>query len=501
MTQQKNLNPKRYKYVLVSVVLFLIILLLGSLAFIFSMRKIQHTNTGRELSQTVEIEKLKLKAEINGEIALILKMADSPMVRQYFLHPGDPDLKRVAIEELLGYRRVLGTKLIFWVSDIDKKFYLNNSYAYTVDLNSPDNSWYNLSLNGTEAFNFNINYHSDLKGTNFWINAPVFDSNHRPIGVVGTGINVSSFIDFVYRNYSGAASLFLFDKTGKITGAKDKNLVSNKTDLESELGKTGAVIFSMLDNLENSKTLYFNVPGGMVALGVIPEFDWYVCAILPVGLKETLKTSMTIYFIAMMAVIAAIFIIFNLIRINSELNRERNTYRDMSLIDALTGIYNRRFLEENLERTIKALSRSESKLSILMLDVDYFKKYNDTYGHNMGDTCLKAVANTLAKSIVRSDDFIARYGGEEFVVVLPNADEQGAKKVAERLLKNIRTLNIPHEKNDAASFVTVSIGGATNIVNHSHTVDHYFKRADEALYKSKQKGRNRYTAHLTKKDK
>jgi diguanylate cyclase (GGDEF)-like protein len=173
----------------------------------------------------------------------------------------------------------------------------------------------------------------------------------------------------------------------------------------------------------------------------------------------------------------------------------------MSLIDALTGIYNRRFLEENLERTIKALSRSESKLSILMLDVDYFKKYNDTYGHNMGDTCLKAVADTLAKSVVRSDDFVARYGGEEFVVVLPNADEQGAKKVAERLLRNIRTLNIPHEKNDAASFVTVSIGGATNIVNHSHTVDHYFKRADEALYKSKQDGRNRYTAHLTRKDK
>ena len=495
MIQQKNHTQKRYKYVLVYVVLFLVIFILGSLAFIFSMRGIKHTGAGRELSQTVEIEKLRLEAAVNGEIALVLKMSDSPLVQRYFLNPADPNLKRIAFEEFTGFRRVFVPKSIFWVNNIDKKFYYNDSYAYTVDPNDPVNYWYNMTINGTETFNFNINYNPNLDKTNFWINAPVFDSNHRAIGILGTGIDVSAFIDSVYRNYSGNATLFFFDKSGKITGAKDKNLVKNKTTLESELNKTGTVILSMLKNLKGADTQYFNIPGGIAALAAIPAFDWYVCAILPISLKDTLQTPMTILFVAMMAVIAAIFIIFNLIQINFELNRERNTYKDMSIIDALTGIYNRRFLEESLERIIKSLSRSGSKLSLLILDVDYFKKYNDTYGHNMGDICLKTVANIISQSITRADDFVARYGGEEFVVVLPNVNEQGAKNIAERLLYNIREQNITHEKNDVADFVTVSIGGATSIVDHSHNGDHFFTKADEALYRSKQNGRNRYTAH------
>jgi diguanylate cyclase (GGDEF)-like protein len=363
-----------------------------------------------------------------------------------------------------------------------------------VDPNDPFDYWYNMTIRETEDFNFNINYNPHLDLTDLWINAPVFDSEHRPIGILGTGMDVSAFINTVYHKYSGSTSLYFFDKAGEITGALDKNLVANKVSLESEIGKTGTHILSMLDNLEGEVIEYFSIPGGVAALGAIPHFEWYVCAILPIGLKEILKTSMTVLFMAMMTVVAGIIIIFNLIQINFELNRERNIYRDMSIADALTGIYNRRFLDESLERVIKTLSRSGSKLSVLMLDVDYFKKYNDTYGHNMGDLCLKTLANTLAQSIARVDDFIARYGGEEFVIVLPNANEHGAETVAQRALKNVRERNIPHSENDVAGCVTVSIGGITSVVDHSHTAHDYLKAADEALYLSKQNGRNRYTA-------
>jgi len=160
--------------------------------------------------------------------------------------------------------------------------------------------------------------------------------------------------------------------------------------------------------------------------------------------------------------------------------------------DALTGIHNRRFFDANMKRIISSLSRSGSLLSLLMIDIDFFKRYNDTYGHVEGDKCLKIVAQTLSQSITRVDDFVARYGGEEFVLVLPNTDGHGARLIAEKLLENIRNCNIPHEQNDAANCLTISIGATTGKAAHTYSTDDFVRKADEMLYKSKQNGRNRY---------
>jgi len=162
--------------------------------------------------------------------------------------------------------------------------------------------------------------------------------------------------------------------------------------------------------------------------------------------------------------------------------------------DALTGIHNRRFMEDNLAALIKSLSRSGAQLSLLMLDIDFFKKYNDTYGHSEGDNCLKSVAAIIAESVNRKpDDFVARYGGEEFAVVLPSTDENGARYIAEKILGDIRAKNIPHKLNEVASCVTISIGGTTGIVEYMQKGEDYIRRADEALYLSKNNGRNQYT--------
>jgi len=161
--------------------------------------------------------------------------------------------------------------------------------------------------------------------------------------------------------------------------------------------------------------------------------------------------------------------------------------------DVLTGIYNRRFLEENLRRVIKLISRSGGILSVLMLDIDYFKKYNDTYGHSRGDECLRSVAEAVAGTLSRAEDFVARYGGEEFAVVLPHADAKGAQMIADKIITRIKALDIPHEKNEVASCISVSIGVTTGNVQHGQDYDDYLKRADEALYMSKNNGRNRYT--------
>jgi diguanylate cyclase (GGDEF)-like protein len=178
---------------------------------------------------------------------------------------------------------------------------------------------------------------------------------------------------------------------------------------------------------------------------------------------------------------------------NVELRRVKAVFETMASIDPVTGIYNRRYMDENLRRVIKSLSRSNGTLSLLMIDVDLFKKYNDTYGHSKGDKCLKTIAEVLKKNLLRADDFVARYGGEEFVVVLPNTDEDGARTIADRLLEGIRHHNIPHEASNVASYITISIGITSGVVQYTYSGDDYIKRADKALYISKQNGRNSYT--------
>jgi len=167
--------------------------------------------------------------------------------------------------------------------------------------------------------------------------------------------------------------------------------------------------------------------------------------------------------------------------------------RDGLEYDMLTGINNRRFFDKNMKRVISTLSRSGSLLSLLMIDIDRFKRYNDTYGKAEGDKCLKIVAQILSHTITRSADFIARYGGEKFIIVLPNTDEKGAQLIADKSLNNIRNCNIPYEQNGAANCLTVSIGAVTGKVEKTHGADDFVKKANELLHKSKQDGRDRYS--------
>ena len=161
--------------------------------------------------------------------------------------------------------------------------------------------------------------------------------------------------------------------------------------------------------------------------------------------------------------------------------------------DSLTGIYNRRYFDENLSRALNTLSRSKGSLSLMMLDIDHFKSYNDSYGHGAGDECLIAVAETLSNNTSRADDFVVRYGGDEFAIVLPNTEESGARMIAEKLLESIRNCVIPHTKTGKIQAITASIGVTTGKVGQKQRADDFILRADELLYKSKQNGRDRYT--------
>ncbi|MEN9539005.1 MAG: hypothetical protein RLZZ126_1240 [Pseudomonadota bacterium] len=160
--------------------------------------------------------------------------------------------------------------------------------------------------------------------------------------------------------------------------------------------------------------------------------------------------------------------------------------------DGLTGMVNRRSFDHALETAWQRGTRDQSPLSLLMVDVDYFKRYNDTYGHQAGDECLKGVAKALAGCVSRPTDHVARYGGEEFAVVLSACTEKGAQTVAQRMLGAVSALAIPHSGNEASPVVTISIGIATAIPTPSQLSPELILQADQALYRAKHSGRNRF---------
>lgn len=179
-------------------------------------------------------------------------------------------------------------------------------------------------------------------------------------------------------------------------------------------------------------------------------------------------------------------------RFTQTIEQQKKALSVLAMSDGLTGIANRRAFDEELDRQITVAKRLNHQLSVLLIDIDFFKLYNDKYGHIQGDEALVNVANELKKSLNRNIDFIARYGGEEFVCILPNTDTNGALKVAKRLSQSIKNLNIPHQYSSVASYITISSGSATlkpeELNLHSHA--DILVKADKALYQAKEAGRN-----------
>lgn len=165
--------------------------------------------------------------------------------------------------------------------------------------------------------------------------------------------------------------------------------------------------------------------------------------------------------------------------------------RILSLKDGLTGIYNRRAFDESLEKEWRRGRRQHSALSLILLDIDFFKRYNDTYGHQVGDTCLKIVARKVAASVHRPGDLVARYGGEEFVVLLPETPLDEAQQVAERIRQAVAQLAIPHSSSEVAPVISISLGVAGMVPDRQHSSEALLQYADRALYGAKSNGRNR----------
>ncbi len=181
------------------------------------------------------------------------------------------------------------------------------------------------------------------------------------------------------------------------------------------------------------------------------------------------------------------------VKVHLKMKWQADMLRQMASIDVLTEIPNRQKFKETFDKEWRRAVRNKTQISVAIMDIDFFKQYNDAYGHGRGDTCLKEVAQALTNSIRRSTDFVARYGGEEFIAILPETDISGAMTIAEVMRSNVELLKIPHAQSVPLDYVTISIGVSSVFPSGAFSdaaLISFVAAADEMLYKAKAEGRN-----------
>jgi diguanylate cyclase (GGDEF)-like protein len=278
-------------------------------------------------------------------------------------------------------------------------------------------------------------------------------------------------------------------------------------------GLAGVALFHP-ESLPHQVFLCFMI-GGMVA-GALPLQSalagafacFLIPALLPISVKMLLQGDQIHVTMGLMGLVFGAAMLSSSLRIHRMLREsielrvklsdsiaDGQRLQQIANVDALTGIANRRLFDDALAREWRRATRNRNPASLVLADIDYFKAYNDMYGHQAGDDCLRLVAQSAAKAVRRPADLVARIGGEEFAVLLPETSTEGAHHVAELIRRAINALNIAHDNSPVARHITVSLGTATLVPGRGSNSSALFEAADRALYVAKRRGRNRVASH------
>ncbi|MCL2209147.1 MAG: GGDEF domain-containing protein [Treponema sp.] len=490
-----------------------------------------------------------LKTYLNKEIGVLGTAANSNAVISWLTDENDPEKKRAAYDELTATLRHLYNKSLYIVAGKTGNEYSiegessfeNFSTHASISGENPNDAWVYELMASDHEYNLNVDIDKELYRKRVWLNYKVM-KNGESAGIVCSGMDFMKMAEQAFSKYDiNRTRALVIDENGVI--CMDSALlrhddfllfgITNSIFDETPDPAFHAAVQKHLESIDgyfqelDDKSLVVKLNKGRyeyASIAPIGKTNWSLIKFFDSSLFSPFRL-LPPFFILIILFFVFVFnsnrtikqMIFNplqnlvksLVNMkesneheiygmdrNDEIGLLSNTIHDLFVkghYDGLTGIYNRRYMETTFSQYISTLSRSETKISVMMIDIDFFKKYNDTYGHSQGDECLKIIAKTLNNAILRRGDFVARYGGEEFAVILTGTDESGACIMAEKMLKNIRDLEIPNEKNNDSGIVTVSIGVTTSDFSKTQNWNEYVEKADKALYLSKNNGRNRYT--------
>jgi len=325
------------KFLVFSCILFIAIALSAITAYSISARQINRSYIEQQLSIASETIKLRLATTVDSELALVRKMADTPVIRQYFMNPSDPALKSQAKSEFEIYKNHFNNKILYWVNDVDKIFFSTRNTPYIINPDDPKNYWYNMTLYETEVFNFNINYNPDLQEIYLWVNVPVFidaKTGKKPIGMLGTGVNLTEFSNFIassYQEFDKNITTYMFNKYNEITSAADYELVQNKVRLDEHLGATGKELIRAAHGLFGNANFYFIYNKEIYLINYLPAMEWYLIVSYPAPGLLSLNNAKNTVFFSMLFLILLLFIIINIFVARSE---NAMKMQNMQLIEA-----------------------------------------------------------------------------------------------------------------------------------------------------------------------
>lgn len=299
----------RGKIKLYSITVMAVVLVLSAIMTGIYSRSANRTRSVAELEQIANQKNLEFQANLNSQIILALQMAKSPVVVDYFLDPKDDDLFEQAKKEIAAYQESFLGRTSFWINAKDLKFYSDLNYSYTLDPSNPDDYWWNMTMKETEVYNFNINYNKELGKTMLWLNVVVRDTKDNAIGIVGTGIPITEFVNDMYKNLPAGINMYLYNNSLEVTGAKDQKILAEKHS-----------ITEFLPGLDNDKALTDKMISftkkGEYVINPIKVIGWNLVLFVPAQFGDNFSGDVLLLGLILDIVCLIIIVIFTVILYN-----------------------------------------------------------------------------------------------------------------------------------------------------------------------------------------
>lgn len=476
-----NVWNERRKFIwLLSILLLFAFLVTSSISY-----KVAHDSLSQQIeSNTLPLTSDNIYSEIQQDllrpIFISSLMAQDTFVRDWTLnHEQEP-------EKLIRYLKEIqekyGTVTSFFVSEKSRNYYHSTGILKQIQDVEPDDAWYFRvrSLPESEYYEINIDADTaDRSKTTVFVNYKVFDFEGKFIGVTGVGLAVEKvklLVELYQKRYNRC--VFFTDRLGNVTLHGDaydgSDSLQTSTGLEQLATRILTSPSAAFSYKKNGKTVYLNSR-------LVSEFKWYLIVEQEDAPQEQdlLNTFWGNLALSLIVTMGILFIS------NMTLGRYQRKLEMMASTDKLTGAANRQVFEEYFRQALDKAKLTQSPISILLLDIDHFKKVNDSYGHGMGDLVLKTMANML-RGLLQPQDILCRWGGEEFLILLPEMDLSRAAEFAEQIsdLISVREIKV----NGLHISITASIGVAEH--QAQEPAEDLIKRADLALYQAKAAGRN-----------
>ncbi|MCT7944290.1 sensor domain-containing diguanylate cyclase [Shewanella septentrionalis] len=473
-------NDKNKFIWLLSVLLLVAFLVTSGISY-----KVAHDSLSQQIeSNTLPLTSDNIYSEIQQDllrpIFISSLMAQDTFVRDWTLsHEQEP-------EKLIRYLKEIQEKYdtvtSFFVSEKSRNYYHSTGILKQIQDVEPDDAWYFRVRSLPESEHYEVNIDADTADrskTTVFVNYKVFDFEGKFIGVTGVGLaveKVKSLIELYQKRYN--RRVFFTDRQGNVTlhgdeydGADSLQTSLGLENLATRILTSPSAAFSYQ---RNGKTVYLNSR-------LVPEFKWYLIVEQEDAPqeRELLNTFWGNLALSLMVTLGILFIS------NMTLGRYQRKLEVMASTDKLTGAANRQVFDGYFRLALDKAKLTQSPISILLLDIDHFKKVNDSYGHGIGDLVLKTMTNML-RSALQQQDILCRWGGEEFLILLPGMDLTQAAELAEQIRELIFQREI--KVNGLHISITVSIGVAEH--QAQEPAEDLIKRADLALYQAKEAGRN-----------